>query len=70
MESEPGGFAELPLLVWLSPAFPVGSFAYSHGVEAAVEAGLVHDAASVADWIGDLLRHGSIRQDAIVLASA
>ncbi len=64
------GFAELPLLVWLSPAFPVGGFAYSHGLEAAVDLGLVRDAASLTDWIADLVRHGSIRQDAILLAAA
>ena len=32
----PDRFAGLPLLIWLSPAFPVGGFAYSHGLEAAV----------------------------------
>ena len=39
--------AHLPLLVWLSPAFPVGAFAYSHGLEWAHEAGDVTDAASL-----------------------
>ena len=42
-----GSFAELPLLLWLSPAFPVGSFAYSHGLEWAVEAGDIVDAATL-----------------------
>ncbi len=70
MSSESQVFAELPLLVWLSPAFPVGAFAYSHGLEYAVEAGLVADAASLTSWIGDLLAHGSIRQDAILLVAA
>ena len=45
----------LPLMVWLSPAFPVGAFAYSHGLEWAHEAGDVTDAASLEDWLGDLL---------------
>ncbi len=63
-------FAELPLFVWLSPAFPVGGFAYSHGLEAAQEAGLVTGRATLAAWIDDLLRRGSIRQDALLLAEA
>ncbi len=60
----------LPLLAWLSPAFPVGAFAYSHGLESAVDAGLVHDAPSLQGWIGDLMRHGSGRQDAVLAAAA
>jgi urease accessory protein len=62
--------AALPLLVWLSPSFPVGGFAYSHGLEWAVEAGDLHDAASCAGWIGDLLALGSGRNDALLLAAA
>ena len=60
----------LQLFAWLSPAFPVGAFAYSHGLESAVDEGLVHDADSVAAWLGDLLRHGSARQDAALAAEA
>ena len=48
----------LPLLVWLSPAFPVGAFAYSHGLEWAHEAGDLTDAASLEDWLGSLLAFG------------
>ena len=64
-----GGDA-LPLLVWLSPAFPVGAFAYSHGVESAVETGDIHDAATLRDWLGDLLARGAGRNDAVILAEA
>jgi urease accessory protein len=60
----------LPLFVWLSPAFPVGAFAYSHGLEWAVESGQVTDAAGTQAWIDDLLREGSGRNDAILLAAA
>lgn len=60
----------LPLLVWLSPAFPVGGFAFSHGLEAATEAGLVNDAGTLKAWLDDLLAHGSMRQDAVLLAAA
>ena len=58
-----------PLLVWLSPAFPVGSYAYSHGLEWAVEAGDVHDAASCQAWIADLLAQGGLWSDAVLLAA-
>lgn len=60
----------LLLLAWLSPAFPTGGFAYSHGLEWAVEAGDVGDEASLRDWLGDLLAHGSGRSDAILLRHA
>ena len=58
------------LLTWLSPAFPTGGFAYSHGLEWAVEAGDVADEAGLLDWLGDVLRHGSGRTDAILLRHA
>jgi urease accessory protein len=58
------------LLTWLSPAFPVGAFSYSHGLEWAVEAGDVKDHASLVDWLDALLRHGAGRSDAVLLAEA
>ena len=60
----------LPLLVWLSPAFPVGAFAYSHGLEWAHEAGDVTDAASLQEWLADLLAFGSARNDCVLFAEA
>jgi urease accessory protein len=60
----------LPLMIWLSPSFPVGSFAYSHGIEWAVEAGDVTNADSCALWLNDLLRHGGGWSDAVLLAAA
>jgi urease accessory protein len=63
-------FSPLKLFIWLSPAFPVGAFAYSHGLEWAVETGDIRDAASLADWLGDLLAHGSPRNDALLLTAA
>ncbi|WP_246731347.1 urease accessory protein UreF [Methylocapsa sp. S129] len=67
---EPENFAELPLLLWLSPAFPVGSFAYSHGLEWAVEAGDIVDAATLQIWLVDLLNFGAPRSDAVLFACA
>ncbi len=60
----------LRLLAWLSPAFPTGGFAYSHGIEWAVEAGDVRDAATLHDWVAATLRHGAGRSDAILLRHA
>ena len=62
--------ALLPLMLWLSPAFPVGSFAYSHGLEWAVEAGDIFDARSLGGWLVDLLTFGAPRADAILFAAA
>jgi urease accessory protein len=58
------------LLTWLSPAFPTGSYSYSHGIEYAVEVRLITDAASLRAWIDSILRHGSGRADAILFGEA
>src|SRR4029077_6465379 len=58
------------LMTWLSPAFPVGGFSYSHGLEWVVETGQLRDAARLGDWIEDVLVHGAGRSDAIFLAHA
>ena len=47
------------LMTWLSPAFPVGAFSYSSGIEWAVEAGDIDDAASLRDWLAAMLADGS-----------
>jgi len=72
MTTNPDGDAwrEAPLLLWLSPAFPVGAFAYSHGIEWAYEAGDVTDAASLAAWLADLARFGAPHLDAALFAHA
>jgi urease accessory protein len=46
------------LMTWLSPSFPVGAFSYSSGIEWAVEAGDIGDAASLQNWLGSLLADG------------
>ncbi len=60
----------LPLFAWLSPGFPVGAYAYSHGLEWAAEDGDVTDEASLLAWLTDTLAHGAGRNDAILLAHA
>jgi urease accessory protein len=61
--------ALIPLMLWLSPAFPVGSFAYSQGLEWAVESGDIHDARSLGEWLVDLLSFGAPRADAILFGT-
>ncbi|WP_127753602.1 MULTISPECIES: urease accessory UreF family protein [unclassified Devosia] len=58
------------LLTWLSPAFPVGAFAWSAGLETAIQTRVVHDRATTQDWIEGSLHHGGLRTDAILLAAA
>lgn len=58
------------LMTWLSPGYPVGAFSYSHGLEHAVEAGSVTDAAALRAWLADLLRWGSGRNDAVLFRHA
>jgi len=58
------------LLTWLSPAFPIGAFAWSAGLETAIADRRVHDRASAQDWIGGILAHGGLQTDAILLAHA
>ena len=57
------------LMSWLSPVFPTGGFAYSAGLEQAVQCGLVRNWADLGEWLEAQYLHGSIRNDAIVLAS-
>jgi urease accessory protein len=58
----------LLLLTWMSPAFPTGAFAYSHGLEWAIDAKLVRDSEDLKGWIGDLLTQGSGWNDAVLFA--
>lgn len=58
------------LLTWLSPGYPLGAFSYSHGLEHAVEAGLVRDAAGLEAYAAAALAHGAARVDAALLAAA
>jgi urease accessory protein len=60
----------LRLLTWLSPAFPVGAFGYSHGLETAIREGAVTDARELTGWIAALLEHGSGWTDAVLARAA
>lgn len=58
----------LLLLNWMSPTFPIGSFAYSHGLEQTIADGRCRSAAAVKEWIADLLERGSGWNDAVLFA--
>jgi urease accessory protein len=64
-DTKPAAADHLALMTWLSPSFPVGAFAYSHGLEWAYDCGDVTDAAALHDWLTDLIDHGAARNDAI-----
>lgn len=70
--TEPGfnGAALYRMLAWLSPAYPIGAFSYSHGVEYAVEAGLVADLPTLVGWVAHVARRGSGWTDAVFFARA
>ena len=58
------------LMLWLSPAFPVGAFAYSHGLEYAAAHLGVTSREALEDWMGALVAHGALRNDLIFVAEA
>ena len=58
------------LTAWLSPAYPTGAFSYSHGLEYAVEAGLVGEAHALATWVRTVVEKGAGWIDALILAEA
>lgn len=60
----------LRMFSWISPAFPTGGYAYSHGLEWAINNGDITDVASLVTWIKTLLYYGSLRSDMIFLRQA
>ncbi|MEM1389157.1 MAG: urease accessory UreF family protein [Pseudomonadota bacterium] len=60
----------LTLTQWLSPAFPLGSFAYSHGLETGIAQGTITDATDVQAWLESVLQYGAGCSDATLLALA
>src|SRR5687767_10316230 len=64
------GAALYRLLAWLSPAYPVGAFSYSHGLEMAVEEGHVGDRAELVAYVVAVLSAGAGRVDGVLLAAS
>lgn len=70
MTEQPSGTALLRLMAWLSPSFPVGGFAYSHGLERAVHDGLIADRKDLAEWLETLVEIGSGWNDAVLFTES
>lgn len=70
LPSAPANGALYRIMTWLSSAYPVGGFSYSHGIEYAVEVGLVRDRVTLIDWVASILRDGSGRVDGALFAAA
>jgi len=60
----------LTLTQWLSPAFPLGSFAYSHGLETEIAEGRIADAAGLQSWLEFIIRRGTGQTDGVLLMRA
>ncbi|NTF32711.1 urease accessory protein UreF [Rhizobium skierniewicense] len=60
--------ALLRLLAWMSPAFPVGAFSYSGGLESAVNDRHLSNASDLRHWIRLILHRGTLWNDAVLLA--
>lgn len=60
--------ALIRLMTWLSPAFPIGAFAYSGGLETAIEDRRIHSRDSLGAWLDGLLRHGVLKADAVLFS--
>jgi urease accessory protein len=69
-ESAPGTAELLKLLTFLSPAFPVGAFSYSHGLEWQIDCGAIRTADTLQAWLSDLLEVGSAWNDCVLFAEA
>jgi len=61
---------QFQLLTWCSPAYPIGAFSYSHGMEWAVERGTVTTLAGLLDFVGAVLERGGGWVDAVLFAQA
>ncbi|WP_420797424.1 urease accessory protein UreF [Aminobacter anthyllidis] len=68
--TERGNTALLRLMAWLSPAFPVGGFSYSHGLERAVHDGLIASRDDLTAWLTALAEIGSGWNDVVLFAES
>src|ERR1043166_9546875 len=70
MTDAPGAPALYPLMAWLSPAYPVGAFSYSGGIEWAVESGDIKDAETLKRWLTVVITQGGGYCDAVFFVHA
>ena len=70
MSDEAGAAALYRLMAWLSPAYPVGAFSYSGGIEWAVESGDIKDAETLRRWLAVMVAEGGGFCDAVFFVHA
>ena len=58
------------VMAWLSPSFPIGAFAYSHGLEFEISVGNISRSNDLFHWLSDILQYGSIWNDLILFCEA
>jgi urease accessory protein len=58
------------LMAWMSPAYPIGAFSYSAGIEWAVEAGDIKDAETLREWLAVMIAEGAGFADAVLFSHA
>ncbi|MFP6778946.1 MAG: urease accessory UreF family protein [Alphaproteobacteria bacterium] len=58
------------LLTWFSPSFPIGAYAYSHGLEYAIESKTINNISDLENWLSDFLNYGTCYNDGILISSA
>ena len=58
------------VMAWLSPSFPVGAFAYSHGLEFEISVGNISRSDDLYNWLSDILQYGSVWNDLILFCEA
>ena len=57
------------LQVWFSSSFPIGSYAYSHGLEALIDDKKIKNKDDVKEFLDALLFYGTLRNDYIFIKS-
>ncbi len=57
------------LQIWFSSSFPVGSYAYSHGLEAIIDNKLINNKNDVEEFLNALLFNGTLRNEYIFIKS-
>src|ERR1700685_4676210 len=58
------------LIAWMSPAYPIGAFSYSAGIEWAVEAGDIADAKTLREWLAVTIAEGAGFADTVLFSHA
>lgn len=60
----------LRLMTWLSPVFPTGGFSYSHGLEAAIDDGVISSREGLLVWLKALVENGSAWNDCVLMVAS